>query len=342
MKKIYSILALALAFGVGQANAQDENGVVKFSGEKTVAQINQELAAITDYQKIAEIDVTGVTSVINDDVIVSPNPNAIIIVKKNADVANKVNVLPLKEKWVGMDKLVITDGYDFNCTRAFDALSAEYHRYNVKNEYNTLCLPFCINVKDYPENYHFEYLSGILEDGTLEFTRLTSSRNTAVDQKYEGHLSNGTPCILHLHDFDPEVTNNIDIVTKRAVSVNQNEPKSYPMLEDMKLVGSFKYQTLTEEAPVYYIQDNMFWAFGDFDETEVIVPAYRCLIELNNPDSPTPYSKKYNVVSVDDATGVRTVISSIDETPAFNLQGLRVAADTKGIVVKNGKKYFNK
>ena len=40
--------------------------------------------------------------------------------------------------------------------------------------------------------------------------------------------------------------------------------------------------------------------------------------------------------------GVEAVSADVKSSEAYNLHGVRVAPDTKGIVVINGKKYFNK
>lgn len=41
-------------------------------------------------------------------------------------------------------------------------------------------------------------------------------------------------------------------------------------------------------------------------------------------------------------TGIQEVMGSTDQHTSYNLQGQRVATNTKGLVIKNGKKYFNK
>ena len=41
-------------------------------------------------------------------------------------------------------------------------------------------------------------------------------------------------------------------------------------------------------------------------------------------------------------TGIKEVFDSTDQFSSYNLQGQRVAANKKGLVIKNGKKYFNK
>ena len=43
-----------------------------------------------------------------------------------------------------------------------------------------------------------------------------------------------------------------------------------------------------------------------------------------------------------EATGVEAVSADVKSSEAYNLHGVKVAPDTKGIVVINGKKYFNK
>ena len=47
-------------------------------------------------------------------------------------------------------------------------------------------------------------------------------------------------------------------------------------------------------------------------------------------------------LTVLEETGITEVNAAEDDAPAYNLQGIRVKTNTRGIVIKNGKKYVNK
>lgn len=75
----------------------------------------------------------------------------------------------------------------------------------------------------------------------------------------------------------------------------------------------------------------------DAKTTNYKINNYRCYVSL-----PAQASAKLNIVFPEDnPTGISNITTAQDNT-MFNIAGQRVNTNTKGIVIKNGKKYLNK
>lgn len=349
MKKFYSILAFAaFMFSAAEVNAQTaevDGNVIKFSGNWTADAINAKLAEDVNEQ-FGTVYVNDVVGLAHNK-IVPTNPNAIIVATAD-QVSNTINTINPKVTITShgqsgiyiVNNFVVTDGHEFTCTLRFDALRAEYHR-TVKNYYNTMCLPFCFRIEDIADRYHLEYLDRV-ENNTLYFKRITGADNPHPDQYGSNHISDMTPLIIHDHEMTTS-PNDIDIVVEHGVSVNQNEnPRTYPMNDKMNLVGTLTNTKISASEPnVLYIQDNLFWKYEDFN-VDVTVPAFRCVIKATGNDILPAGTKKFSIAVEDDITGVTTIVNSLDDAPSYNLNGIRVSDNTKGLVIKNGKIIFNK
>lgn len=68
------------------------------------------------------------------------------------------------------------------------------------------------------------------------------------------------------------------------------------------------------------------------------IPAHKAYLKVAKSGS----AKSFFLFNDGEVTGINS-INAIDETaPVYNVQGQRVAASTKGIVIQNGRKFFNK
>lgn len=363
MKKIYSILTLAALLSAGETFAQTKSvsgTTVTFEGPWTIEAINYEISE-ADGNPVGTVIVKDVEG-LEDATITPANPNTIIVAKQG-QVANEENVVLTVGNgvtWEHMRKLHIYDGFGFYSTYKFDANEAYYER-ACRNEYNTLCLPFCFYVEelntDGDDNMHLEVLTDVSKD-VLIFKRVVDL-NSKAGTRPGHHVPAGTPLICHLHGFIPADSvatdeerankNRIVIHPAGAVSVNCEEE---PAFEDIAytLEGQFvptviDAKTNTEK---YYIADNFFWKWTDFKSGEeyatVEVPAFRCILNNFNTDIENveeAAAKKLSIITLEGETAIETVKTTI-ETPAYNLMGVRVAPNAKGMVIKNGKKYFNK
>lgn len=367
MKKIYSILTLAALLTAGEAFAQTKGvsgNEVTFEGPWTIEAINYELADVV----YGTVDVSKVEG-IDGETVVTASPNTVIVAKDKDQLANTTNVLvyvPIRDLGTGetktfayMEKFVLTDGYDWLCEREFDAGHAYYER-ECKNTYNTLCLPFCFYVNELMnerDDIHLEILQKIDDENTLWFDRISEENvKEGVKTGPRGvHVPARTPMIAHLHPTPAgDINYKLVIEPKGAVSVNNvNEEPAFDKIV-YTLEGQLQSTVINDESDkkgAYYIQDNYFWKYEDYVNedgsfAEVEVPAFRCLLTDFHPTNeefvvPTE-AKSLKIATVGEATSINTVATTTLETPAYNLQGVRVAPTAKGFVLKNGKKYFNK
>lgn len=363
MKKIYSILTLAALLTAGEAFAQTKGvsgNEVTFEGPWTIEAINFELAKVV----YGTVDVSKVEG-IDGETVVTKSPNTVIVAKDKEQLANTTNVLvyvPIRDLGTGettyfpwMENFVLTDGYDWLCEREFDAGHAYYERV-CKNEYNTLCLPFCFYIEELMHarsDMHLEILTKVEKD-VLTFTQISATNYDYKDESATRpghHVAGRTPLVCHLHEFAAG-KNTIVIEPKGAVSVNAAEDSLYNDLA-YTLTGQLKATVISTDvnSDMYYIQDNYFWKLDDYIDPEtnkyatVEVPAFRCILDNFDNSKEIDHTagvKNFKIVSADaEATSISSVSTTL-ETPAYNLQGVRVAPTAKGFVLKNGKKYFNK
>lgn len=69
--------------------------------------------------------------------------------------------------------------------------------------------------------------------------------------------------------------------------------------------------------------------------------AHKAYLALTSEEAGVSGAKGF-VLNFDEATAISTVKTSVNANVAYNLAGQRVNANTKGIVIMNGKKYLNK
>lgn len=342
MKKFYSILALAALVMSGEVNAQEAYKAPKGATVETIIENIKPLTTEVDVTSVGKT--VGITAI--REKIEEVNPNILIVCKTTqitADEENLPNVVRIDRKGSqGMgiaNKFVIDDEYPFYSKRVFDAKSGYYYR-EVKNEYNTMCLPFCFLYEKQREGLHFEILTDVKED-LLTFTRIDATSFDPAQTPGKHHIACGTPLVVHLHDFvEPEEleegqVNFIEIEAGNC-TINGKEDKVYPDLA-YTLVGDYVERTiLAKDSETGYIQDNRFWTGADFD-VPVTVKPYRCILK----NFKVSESKAVKFAHTSTTTAIKNV-SANSTSAAYNLQGLRVAADTKGLIVVDGKKVFNK
>lgn len=351
MKKIYSVLfALAGLFTAGNVCAQTLTMVgdeLVFEGPWTPEAINYELGkGEYDGQKIISVNLLNVTGLDGTAaIVVSDNPNAMIIANEGQIWAEANVLIPVYATVNGekvitdytCDNFVLDDNYDWLFDKSFYAKKCSYKRY-VRNQYNTLCLPFDFTLEQLEPNdfdVKIEVLSKITQD-TLYLTPISSLPSSVSG----GHFVPAMTPIVCKVDFDGE-EGGFTIACNSGSRVNQSLNKVF---DDVvyNLVGQMKRTLISEDvnADMYYIQDNCFWNLNNFDGMPVAVPAFRCLLANN------AVFKGTNTIKVaeekdEEATAINDVKAET-ETPAYNLMGVRVDENSKGFVIKNGKKAFNK
>lgn len=365
MKRIYLILSLVAFFtsGVSFAQTLEQKGTeLIFEGSIWFDQaINYEIKKrYSDDNPIGTINVAGCEDLKNDYIDTWLNPN-MIIVAKPGQVSNTENVVLVygegdNARYVA-PKLNIHDRYAFYSTFKFEAEEAYYERPCI-SEYSTLCLPFSFNMEELitpgDDNMQLEVLSETSDD-VLYLKRIVDLQ-TKTSTSNHHHVPAGSPLFVHLHDFipadahapDEEIVekNRMIIHTKGAITVNYEEEKEFSdvayLLEGHLVPTVIDANTNTDK---YYIKYSEFWKWTDMvDENgeyvTVNVNQFRCILNDFTAGNPGD-AKNLSLVSVENTTAIETA-KTTNETPAYNLQGIRVAPTAKGFVIKNGNKYFNK
>lgn len=213
--------------------------------------------------------------------------------------------------------VTFTDGdafisrFDF----AFDADNTASYTRNVSNHWATLCLPFAFSVD---ENDAACYSVSQYDKDNLTVTRIKED------------VPAGTPVLVYTNG------NSISISSKGAAAVAQ------PVENDV-LVGVF-VKTIVADEDYIISKDhfwNALWLKDNASATNVYVAPYRAYLKLNFTGETKPNSISISEGEATDVHGIETIdtIDNLfDGAELYDLQGRRLSAPTRGIVIvrKNG------
>ena len=243
---------------------------------------------------------------------VPENPNCLQYVKTGTEYAESAigNVID-----GGVCKnLTIHDGYDFEVLSAFTANTVSYQR-DVTANWGTICLPYTVESNENIQYYKFKEIDG----STLIFT------------KTDG-LKTGEPGVfLKSNSVNSlQFTSDAAIITSNITDMDA--------VEGLKLVGTYSRQRIDvdENAPSYYIKDNAFCRGKEY----FIIPAFRAYFKSETTNN----VKIFNVVIKDETTGIINTIGTLNSKTGdvYSINGVKVnTLPTKGIFIKDGKKYLN-
>ncbi len=199
-------------------------------------------------------------------------------------------------------------------------------------KWNTLCLPFGMSEDEINANFgvgaKVMEMVNITADGLVEFETTTEIK----------------ACYMYIVDPVDNVTE-IEAVGKTGIgSAQRNMMNLFIEMESYCYVVIANANKLEVTSDIYdnfcaYILSNN--KFYEID-SDMTIKGFRWIIQ-DMYNSPAAQAKKLTL-SLD---GEVTAISEIAEGSkvkgaSYNLVGQRVNADAKGIVIVNGKKYFNK
>ena len=202
------------------------------------------------------------------------------------------------------EKLVLTDGIDFNAPYAFTATQATYTT-NV-DSYRTLILPFEATVPAEFTASNATSVSGALVN--LE-TVTTISANSPVLVQGEGQLT---------------LT-----ATNAAVAASEDN------LVNGLLCGTYKAIAATQGSYVLQNQNGKI-GFYQVDETLPTISAFRAYLEI--PVEPILKAKAY-FLNANDATSIKELNTAKDSKDViYNLAGQKVNKAQKGVFISNNKK----
>jgi len=305
----------------------EENGsTVTFAGEWTADEINSVIES-GEYDNgeleggwLGLVDLTDV-ALADLGSIETPNPNTIIAINRNQSINNEANVL------VGgnVANLVITDPLtvagaqdaanysEVDCGfyysgEEFTATQASYSR-PMSATYATVMIPFIFDPA--------------AQDVTIMDVAEITEAGVEVEPTVYAEIAFGRPFIAKVAGDELVIT-----------AENTTVAGSYGGINSM--FGVYTEITLGEGD--YFIAQDQFWNAGQRQGGVTLKP-YRCYFELSSSDASN--AAKLAIIEKE-STAIKNAQIASEEVPAYNLQGIRVAANAKGFVVKGGKKFFNK
>lgn len=218
----------------------------------------------------------------------------------------------------------------------FTAEKITINRDFVAGNPHTLYLPFTMDAD--AKAYGTFYTYGGYDNGTVTFNELTDATTTVNTPYLFKPKESGTIVIDGGITVEPNTTQGeaqIDNETNNETDADANG----------RFIGVYEKKTFTKDeadAGIYYG-----WADGKFKKAGENAKVDACRAYLKLPAkvagrAPASLSVKFDG---DGTTGISTIKSDADgdtEAPAYNLQGQRVGADYKGLVIKNGRKVIVK
>ena len=154
---------------------------------------------------------------------------------------------------------------------------------------------------------------------TSDKATLTAVSNIPADQ---GVILNGTTGIYQLY------------TTADAASVTGN-----------KLIGAVTRTQMTETTDKYVLYDNEGTPEFRKITADTYLDAYKCYLDASGGNNAPALRIAFDDSDDNATTGIETVGVSrpvTEKTAVFDLSGRRVAQPSKGLYIKNGKKYFVK
>lgn len=193
--------------------------------------------------------------------------------------------------------------------------------------WNTVCLPF-------QSNYAvWSHLNNIIEGLTeslnpeLRLFNMVLSKNTLQFRDGRENISGGTPYLLKIdRDLVNPIFHNVVITTSTPSTVTD---------DNYSFVGTFGPTALkTDGTNVFLGTDNVLYKPAAGSN---MLKGIRAYFEI-----PSGASARISMDDSDEATGIKTLKSNVDENKVYNLHGQQVSRTAKGLYIINGKKIILK
>lgn len=211
----------------------------------------------------------------------------------------------------GNGEAVVLDENGTTAPAAKDVANVLLTRSLKANAWNTLCLPFGMDV---PTGWTVKTLSSA-EGSTLTFSDATT-------------IEAGKPYMV-------KPTTDVTEITAKGVAIVAETTNS--TVGSYTMTGSYTATTVPDGA--YFFSGNKFYVADQADN--VALKGFRAYIT-----APASEAKQLNVVIDGGTTGISTIQTANGSEHIapniYNLAGQKVGAAYKGIVIRNGKKYINK
>lgn len=225
----------------------------------------------------------------------------------------------ISEVYLVKKNLTITDGFDM-ADMVNDPFGAtvNYDRTFTVGRKSTVCLPFALTTSEVSASGKFYELKSVVE-GVLHFDEVTET------EAYKPYV------------FEPSVTNPFANLTGKAIVATPASESGYATtVDDYTFQGVLAHQELSTGVYGYSASTGVFKKNG---VGTVKINAFRAYIKSSGEGAPA-----LNCVFGDEnITGIETIKTAEKENDTvYNLAGQRVSANHKGLVIKNGRKYFVK
>ncbi len=202
------------------------------------------------------------------------------------------------------------------------------------DEWSTICLPFAMTAAQVQTAFGndvqlADFTSWSSEKDGTDVTGITIGFTDAAE------IAANHPYIIKVSspvtEFTVDGVNIVPAVTPSKQVGTTDADRGY-------MYGTFGVKKIPEQG--LFLSDNKFW----YSTGTVTTKAYRGYFAL--ADVLSAYSASSNSIKFifnDEQTGVQTVTTATRQTEQlYNLQGQPVAQPTKGLYIRNGKKYITK
>lgn len=239
-------------------------------------------------------------------------------------VVNLATVMLLTDADASLtDKLTAANGAKRNIT--FGARSLK------KETWNVLVLPFATKVKD---------LSAALEYAVVDILDQTASDGNIHLKLHMGDIPANTPFLIK--SYEDKDLKTVLFANKDIVYTAAGENVSVKDAAGNEFVGTYKATPIYGVAYRYLSGGEIYDAAKYTQASPANIKALRGYFKVANPAAAP-------VIYIEEPDGSTTAIETVSTVNAangndaiYNLAGQKVGADFKGIVIKNGKRYFQK
>ena len=216
--------------------------------------------------------------------------------------------------------LVLTDGYPFKNFAEFTATSATYTRSLATGKYGTICLPFAPGTG----NYKFMTLASA-DGGVLSFAEEASPKAD-------------TPYLYRVADGGTESA----AITASSATVPATDLAAGTTAADYTMKGTYETTEFGSTDGIYFIKNNTFYHFAA-EGSKLTVKPFRAYFQAASAGA-----KELTIEELGEETGVESISSTVRSeelgvrSDVYNLSGVKVGSDYKGIVIVNGRKEIRK
>lgn len=211
----------------------------------------------------------------------------------------------------------MTDGKDASDI-VYDPIKATvaYDRTFTVGRKSTVCLPFALNSTEVSDAGTFYKLTSAA-DGTLTFSEVSET------EAYKPYV------------FEANTANPFASLTNKVIVASEGQA-CQTTVDGYTFQGTLAHQSLPSDVYGYNAENGVFSVTTTDDA--VTIDAFRGYIKKSSGGP----AREIRCVFGDEITGINEVKSQKTEENdiLYNPSGQRVSADYKGIVIKNGRKYF--